>query len=353
MPAAKNNQKKGDDDAKTGAIEEKPAEVPEEKAGTQEEKPSAAAVAVKELREEIQREATTALLDDEASSVFEVIHDLEGQLDSAFAVKEALEKDLEGEKEKTAALSLENAKLKERVTFLESCEKLVDEVQAELDFLNEDKSSSVIAIQQLESKLESLTEEKNGLAKELSATKIAFEGMKRKAVKLQSEVSRLEEKTATMEKLKKELDDNKLEICRANEQIQDIESQLFETSCTKDAFDVDLQSAQKVIEDLQEEIEELKSLRESLKMENLTLKSKLRIAENEKERLSQKNQESERKLSKALEEKDSLQNELSQSKQAFMNVHAALEETKQKAKKRYYFPESKKKKSPDKGKKKG
>ncbi|MHC5035826.1 MAG: hypothetical protein ACYTHM_00790 [Planctomycetota bacterium] len=271
----------------------------------------------------------------DTASVVQVLRDLQERLDHAYSIREALEADIEAANVNLSALQGQNDALRKRVEFLETRDKLAVQLQSELDFLHEEKASSVKTIRTLESRVSDLTQRKTTLEKDVKASHSALADMKRKAVELQMKVVQLQDKAAAMGEVQSLLTETKEQLAQATDRVRDLESELDTQSIAREASERNLRRIQRVAEELRREIAELKSTHETLETEKRTLRSKLLASEYENKRLQDQSKSTDIKLTEALKEKADFRKKLVEAQQTLADVQNALESTREKMKKRW------------------
>jgi chromosome segregation ATPase len=271
----------------------------------------------------------------EIGDVVQVIRDLQDRLDYAYSIREALEADIEAANAGIASLRGENDGLRERIEFLEAREKLAVQLESELEFLHDEKSSSVRAIHALESSVSELTGQKKALEKDLSVTRAALSDVKTKAVELQMKVVELQDQAAIMGDLSGILAETKTELAQATDRVRHLELELDASVIAKESSERDLERKKKALLELRRETDDLKSSQETLEKEKRTLRSKLLTSEYENRRLKDQQVNLDRKLSDAIKDKGNFRGKLNDARQTLIEVQSALESTKKKFKGRW------------------
>jgi chromosome segregation protein len=271
----------------------------------------------------------------DTADVVQVIRDLQERLDYAYSIREALEADVETANAAMASLQGQNAGLKERIEFLETRDKLAVQLQSELDFLHDEKANSVREIQTLESRASDLTARNDALEKDLATARAISADMKKKAVELQMEVVRLQDRAASLGDLSGALETARSELAGATERVRELEAELDAASIAGSAAERDTRRMREVNESLRSEIEDIRSKREALEEEKRALRSKLLASDYENKRLREQHASLDLKLSDALKDKGDVQGRLHDARQTLIDVQNALESTRDKFKKRW------------------
>ncbi|MHC4664318.1 MAG: hypothetical protein ACYS8W_21865, partial [Planctomycetota bacterium] len=144
-------------------------------------------------------------------SVFDIVKNLEVQLDAAYAMKEALERDLGDSEDARRDLERELRDLRARLTVLEERSRQADELEEELAFTENERTISSEKAQSLERQLIVLQGAKEMLDDENA-------NLKGEVADLADRVASLEAELATTAQTRDRLKD---ELGRANGQIEE------------------------------------------------------------------------------------------------------------------------------------
>ncbi len=191
---------------------------------------------------------------DERASILSIVKDLEGQVDTAYQLKEILEAELEATQQKLSEQTTANTQLESQVESLRTQAVLVDQLREDISFTEEERDKSASLLTEVQPQLEAVTKERDSLAEELdSADALAkeFEGEK---LALEAQVMNLKDKLVDMGNLQGELDDTIENRNNLDGQIHDISIRLESAEKSNKIYEDDLDSAHKQMASLQEKL---------------------------------------------------------------------------------------------------
>ena len=117
---------------------------------------------------------------EESSGIISIMRDLEGELDAAFALREALEADLDAAQKKLSEESAVRAELEARVESLRAQAALVDQFREDIAFVEQERAVATARITETAAQLERITEDRDSLAEQLGIAEKRIEDLREK-----------------------------------------------------------------------------------------------------------------------------------------------------------------------------
>jgi chromosome segregation ATPase len=272
---------------------------------------------------------------DERASILAIVKDLEGQVDTAYQLKEILEAELDATQQKLSEQTTTNTQLESQVESLRAQAVLVDQLREDISFAEEERDKSASLLSQIQPQLEAVTKERDSLAEELdSANELAkeFEGEK---LALEAQVMNLKDKIVEMGDLRGELDETIETRNDLDEQIHDLSRRLESTEKSNKAFEEDLATAQKQVENLQEKLmvanNRMADVRAQLEEQQVTNRS-----------IMEANTRLENEVKTSKFRHDTIKKELDAFKTAMHDIHSEASRSSGRVRQRYFKLKDKK-----------
>jgi chromosome segregation ATPase len=234
--------------AKTRTIDEPPSE-----ASTENKRPKEAAtdgiVATMENDTNVPEDGAT---------IVSIIKGLEGQVDTAFKLKEVVEADLEAAQKRLSKESAARAELQARVESLEPQAALVDRLREDIAFAEEEREKFANSLAETGQQLEAVTDERDSLAEEAACAKAHAEELEGEKTVLEAEVMNLTDRAADLNRVRRELAETTEARRDLGERVRDLSSRLEASDAARSALEGDLAEAREAVRSLREEVEDLR-----------------------------------------------------------------------------------------------
>jgi len=163
---------------------------------------------------------------EERASIISIVNDLEGQIDTAYELKEAMEAELEATRKKLSEESAARARLEEQVKPLESQGVLVEQLREDLSFAEEERNKLANSLAEAQQQLEAVTKERDSLSEKASSAEAQTKEIEDEKTTLEAQVMNLKDEVTDMGRLRGEL----AEVTEARrdlvEQVRDLSSRL-------------------------------------------------------------------------------------------------------------------------------
>ena len=272
---------------------------------------------------------------DERASILAIVKDLEGQVDTAYQLKEILEAELEATQQKLSEQTTANTQLESQVESLRAQAVLVDQLREDISFAEEERDKSASLLSEIQPQLEAVTKERDSLAEELDSANALTKEFESEKLALEAQVMNLKDKIVEMGDLRGELDETIETRNDLDEQIHDISRRLESTEKSNKAFEEDLAASQKQVENLQEKLmvanSRMAEVRAQLEEQQITNRS-----------IMEANTRLENEVKTSKFRHDTIKKELEAFKKAMHDIHSEASRSSGRVRQRYFKLKDKK-----------
>lgn len=137
-------------------------------------------------------------LSEETTNIIAAVEELYGEIDAAYALKEALEVDLAATQKKLSEEEALRAHLEARIMLLEAKTTLADQLREDISFVEEEQNGTIRRLRDVTSQLERVIEERDGLAEKRADDGARVEELQNERVRLEVQVLGLKNRLAEM-----------------------------------------------------------------------------------------------------------------------------------------------------------
>ena len=286
--------------------------------------------------DDFERRRKTSSIEEEKGDVFKIIVDLEAQLESTFAMKEALENDLEASRKEVGDLRWSNKDLEARVTVLDEEVAAATDLQSELSFAEEEKARALEKSQDLEEGLNTATEERDSLNKAIAETRSNLQEAEKARGDLEAQVYRLNEKVRGLEEIQADLVQIRSERDRSVDRVRELDTEVESVKTANRALDLALKHSEQAAKDLLEDKKQLDRSVTDLLDEKRATRARMERLEEENEASIARISVLDSEVGDLTSRGHSLEAEMDAARRTLGEIHTALADTKAKARKRYY-----------------
>ena len=206
---------------------------------------------------EIEMEEYTDI-SEETASILSLVKGLEGQVDTAFKLKEAFEADLDSARRKLSEESVARAELETRVELLETKAALADQLRGDVSFAEEERNKLADLLAQTQPQLETVTQDRDSLAEKMAEIEARADAVEDEKTTLEAQTMNLKDKVADMDRLRDEiaaLADTRREL---EGKVADLSSRLEASDTSSNALEANLAQTNKAGDAVREEMENLR-----------------------------------------------------------------------------------------------
>jgi chromosome segregation ATPase len=256
--------------------------------------------------------------------VLGIISDLEEQLESAYAMRAALEQDLAQVNEEVGRLRQADEEQKRRIRYFEAKIPDLDVLKEELEFAEREKSQAQKTILELRTDIEAKNQKLADQAEEAERMKALLKEARAANVKLESDLVGLAERNANLRVLEEECPRLQRENRQLAERVEELESELGRARGDLAGLGKDLVLVKETIGRTQADCAKQASRCAMLEQENRRLLERIAALQGENGELRPKVARLEKDLRATREENQNLQTEIAAARKTMKDIHAAL-----------------------------
>lgn len=272
---------------------------------------------------------------EERSRIISIVKDLEGQVETAYQLKEILEAELGETQQKLSEESAARAQLEVQVGPLKAQAALVEQLREDISFAEEERDKSANLVTEIQSQLEAVTGERDSLAEQATSAEAQAREFEGEKVALEAQVMNLKDKIADLDHLRSELDETMETRKNLDGQVRDLSGRLENVEKSNKALEKDLAQAQEQVENLQEQL-----------MNNDSRGAETRAQLEEQQAMNRELMETNTRLENELKTSkvkyEATKSELEAFKKAMRDIHSEASLTSGRVRKRYFKPKDKK-----------
>jgi len=191
---------------------------------------------------------------EERASILTIVKDLEGQVDTAYQLKDILEAELDATQKKLSEESAARVRFESQIESLEAQAALVGQLREDISFAEDERDKFANLLTELQPQLQAVTQERDSLAGEVDSTKSFARQFENEKIAFEAQVMNLKDKILDMDDMRSELSEAIETRQNQEEQIADITGRLKNVEKSEKSFENDLTAAQKQVENLQDKL---------------------------------------------------------------------------------------------------
>ncbi len=193
-------------------------------------------------------------ISEERASIISIVRGLEGQVETAFKLKEVLEVELDDVQKKLSEESATRAHLEARVNSLEAEAALVEQLREDIAFAEEERNKFANQVSEMRPQLEAITRERNAQTDDLTSLKAHTKVLEGEKMALEAQVMNLKDKVVDIEHMREEV--GKLTQTRRDldEQVRELSDSLGFSDTAKNVLEKELDSVREEAGELREKL---------------------------------------------------------------------------------------------------
>ncbi len=212
---------------------------------------------------------------EEKASIVAIVKSLEGQVETAFKLKDVLATELDATREKLTEQMTAHAELGAQVHSLEAQAALAERLREDVSYAEQERNKFANLLAETQPQLEQVTEQRDSLLEELSSTKDYAQQIESQKTALEAQVLNLKDEAEDTNRLRAELDKTIKARGDFQEQLQKLSNRLEASEKSNDTLESELAGAQDTIGSLRGESEELRENLESSGSRTADLRAEL------------------------------------------------------------------------------
>lgn len=209
------------------------------------------------LEEVVIEDADYGNVSEERSSILSIVRGLEGQVETAFKLKEVLEEELDTAQERLSEELSVRVELEARLSALEAEAALVEHLREDISFAEEERNNFVELLGQVQPELEAMTLERDSLTEQVAAMDTNIVELDDDKTTLEAQVMNLKDKVSEMERLRGQLDDLTETRLELTEKVRELSRDLNASDTSKGSFEKDLTMTKEKVSNLSVEVDYL------------------------------------------------------------------------------------------------
>lgn len=209
------------------------------------------------LEEVVIEDADYGNVSEERSSILSIVRGLEGQVETAFKLKEVLEEELDTAQERLSEELSVRVELEARLSALEVEAALVEHLREDISFAEEERNNFVELLGQVQPELEAMTLERDSLTEQVAAMDTNIVELDDDKTTLEAQVMNLKDKVSEMEQLRGQLDDLTEIRLELTEKVRELSRDLNASDTSKGSFEKDLTMTKEKVSNLSVEVDYL------------------------------------------------------------------------------------------------
>ncbi len=270
---------------------------------------------------------------EERTSIISIVKGLEGQVETAFKLKEVLEAELETTQNRLAEELDARAQLEVQVKSLEARAVLAEQLREDIFFVEEERNKFSNQLANIQLQLEQATAERDSLAEKRASAETNVKELESEKMTLEASVMSLKDKIVGTNHLRGELEEITEAHRGSREQVYDLTKRLEASEASKKALE----------KELAETYQNALTLREKVTcVDNLIADLRIQLEDQQitNRELMETNTRLENEIKMVNINYKATKNELDASKNALRDIRSEATQTSGRVRQRYFKPAS-------------
>ena len=195
---------------------------------------------------------------EERASIISIVKGLEGQVETAFELKDLLEAELDNVRGKLAEESGARAELEVQVESLEAGSALVEQLRADISFAEEERNKLHGLLSEAQPQLEEVTTERDSVVEKLGLTEERTKELEGEKIALEAQVLNLKDKITDTGSLRREFAEVTEAHRSSRKQMHDLTKSLEASESSKTALERELTVTQQEMQALRKQMDKLR-----------------------------------------------------------------------------------------------
>jgi len=279
-----------------------------------------------------------ANLSEERAGIISIVKGLEGQVETAFELKEVLETELDAAQNRLSEQLEARAQLELQVKSFESQSPLAEQLREDICLAEEERNKFANSLAQTQPQFEQATAERNCLTEQMVSAEAAVEELKGEKMALEAQVMNLKDKITDAGRLRKKLAEITGNHRDLRQQVHDLTRRLEASNVSKDALEKKLAGTRRNSQTLREEAEELREKVTGADSRTADLRIQLKDRQATNQQLMKTNTHLENETKMVNINYKAAENELDAFKNALHNIRSEVTQTSGRVRQRYFKP---------------
>jgi len=197
-------------------------------------------------------------ISEERASIISIVKGLEGQVETAFKLKEVLEAELDTTQQRLSEEMEARTQLEVQVNSLQAQAALAEQLRQDISFAEEERNKFVNLLAEVQPQLEEVTTERDSLTEQMASTETNTKELESEKMALEAQVMNLKDKIIDADRLSKELAEITQAHRESREQTHDLTRRIEAAEDSKNALETQLAGAHHNAQNLRAETEQLR-----------------------------------------------------------------------------------------------
>ncbi len=275
---------------------------------------------------------------EERASIISIVKGLEGQVETAFKLKEVLETELDATQRKLSEEMGSRAQLELQLNSLQAQADLAEQLRQDISFAEEERNKFADELGQIRQNLEQTTSERNSLSEQVAYYEKNFKELESEKMALEAQVMNLKDKITDAGRLSKELTEITQAYQQSREQSHDLTRRLDAAESSKKALETQLAGTHQNAQNLRTEVEQLRRKVADGESRTADLRIQLEDQKAVNQELMEANTRLESESKMANINYEAAKNELETFKNALRDIRSEATRTSGRVRQRYFKP---------------
>jgi len=281
-----------------------------------------------------------ANVSEERASIISIVRGLEGQVETAFKLKEVLEAELDTTQQRLSEEMEARTQLEVQVNSLQAQAALAEQLRQDISFVEEERNKFVDELAQTQQEFEQAVAKRNSLTKQFSCSETNLKKLESDKIALEAQVMNLKDNITDIDRLRKELAEITQTYRQSREQTHDLTRRLETAETLKNALETQLAETHQNAQTLQVEAEQLRKKFADGENRIADLHIQLEDQQTTNRELIESNTRLENETKMANINCEAARNDLSTFKDALRDIRSEATRTSGRVRQRYFKPKN-------------
>ena len=273
---------------------------------------------------------------EERASIISIVKGLEGQVETAFKLKEVLEDELDTTQRRLSEEMETRAQLEMQVNSLQAQASLARQLRQDISFAEEERNKFADELAQTRQECEQTIVERDSLTEQFSDSEASLKELESEKMTLEAQVMNLRDNITDADHLRKELTEITQAHQQSREQAHDLTRRLEAAEASKDALKTQLTGTHQNAQSLRAETEQLRRKVTDGESRTANLRIQLEDQQATNRELIESNTRIENEIKMTNINYEAARNELDAFKSALRDIRSEATRTSGRVRQRYF-----------------
>ncbi len=275
---------------------------------------------------------------EERASIISIVKGLEGQVETAFKLKEVFEAELNTTQQRLSEEMEARTQLEVQVNSLQAHASLAEQLRQDISFAEEERNKFADELAQTRQEFEQTAAERDSLTEQFSYSEANLKKLESEKMALEAQVMNLKDNITDADRLGKELGEITQAHRQSREQVHDLTRRLETAETSKNAFETQLAGTHQIAQNLRTEAEQLRRKVADSESRTSDLRIQLEDQQAANRELIESNTRLENEIKMANINYEAARNELDAFKNALRDIRSEVTRTSGRVRQRYFKP---------------